>query len=395
VKVLWVSPDLPHPERGAGAVLELELLRAAAERHDVHLITADHSQHHRRGPIVDLGVSVEFVHWRPRHVPTTTLGTVAAVATYRPTLTMGVRSRRLPALVRAVEGWQATHPVDLVHVMQGELAPVLQAVRGPATLLLFDVLSRQMAREVELHTSRQKRVRWGAELRKATAWERRWYPRADGIACVSAVDAEALASLIGRPVRVLPNPIADAFFESPDRPRSDRIVTLVSSLAYRPNIDALTWLGTEIWPLVLEQVPDARLHVVGSSPEPAAVDAARTAGARLFADVPDVRPHYWEAAVSVAPVRLGSGLRNKVIHAMACGAPVVATSTALEGIDAVPGRHLLVADDAAGFAAAIVDALLDPAAAAQRAHDARAIADGFRSHVAAAALEDWWSVATA
>jgi glycosyltransferase involved in cell wall biosynthesis len=124
------------------------------------------------------------------------------------------------------------------------------------------------------------------------------------------------------------------------------------------------------------------------------VEAARAAGARLFADVPDVRPHYWEAAVSVAPVRLGSGLRNKVIHAMACGAPVVATSTALEGIDATHGTHLLVADDAAGFATAVVDALLDPAGAVQRADRARAIADGFRSHVAAQALEDWWSAAT-
>jgi glycosyltransferase involved in cell wall biosynthesis len=150
------------------------------------------------------------------------------------------------------------------------------------------------------------------------------------------------------------------------------------------------WLTSEIWPLVVERCPDAKLVIVGRHPVDEVVRAAADSGASLEADVEDVRPYYWKAAVLVAPIRLGSGLRNKVLHAMACEAPVVATPTALEGMDAESGRHLLVASDARGFADAIVETLDDPEAARERVAAARAFVEGFRGRAVADKLEAWW-----
>jgi GT2 family glycosyltransferase len=136
----------------------------------------------------------------------------------------------------------------------------------------------------------------------------------------------------------------------------------------------------------------AKLEIVGTNPTPAVAAATARSGASLHRDVEDVRPFYWRAAAAVAPIRLGSGLRNKVVHAIACGAPVVATSTALEGLD-VDERHVLVADDPHGFAAAIVATIRDAETAQVRAEAARTILTAHRAETVGASFADWWRVA--
>jgi glycosyltransferase involved in cell wall biosynthesis len=286
---------------------------------------------------------------------------------------------------------QRRRHVDLVHLTSTELASLVGACHATAVLLAFDVFSRHSRRERSLAVTRARRLRWAIEERRLARWERRWLPRFAGVAVVSDVDAAAIRELTPVVPDVIPNPVVDAFFAPPQVERSDRTVTLVANLGYRPNIDAVEWLGREIWPRVIDSVPDAELEVVGANPAPGVEGEIRRAGGRLSANVPDVRPYYWRAAVAVAPIRGGSGLRNKVLHAMACGAPIVATSTALEGIDAVSRRHLLVADDAAGFAAAIVETLHDREHAAQRTVAARELLDAHRSDAVGERFEAWWA----
>ena len=100
------------------------------------------------------------------------------------------------------------------------------------------------------------------------------------------------------------------------------------------------------------------------------VQQVESIGGHLAVDVPDIRPYYWEATVVVAPVRLGAGLRNKVIHAMACHAPVVATPMALEGIAVEDGAHVVTASSAEGLADAIVRTMSEPEESARRAEAA-------------------------
>jgi glycosyltransferase involved in cell wall biosynthesis len=122
------------------------------------------------------------------------------------------------------------------------------------------------------------------------------------------------------------------------------------------------------------------------------VDAA---GAELWADVADIRPAYWEASVVAVPIRLGSGVKNKVVHAAACGAPLVSTSFGVDGSGVRPGDEALVADDAADFAAAITATLADPQAAAARATRARRVAQAHHVDAAGPALEALWGEAVA
>lgn len=391
MKVLWVTPYLPSPSAGGGPAHEWELLRHAARRHDIEVITTE-SVADTQIELDGSSVPMQSVSWkRPDASVPSRLRYAIEVLRAWPTHELRTGRARLDAARAGIAAAQRRQPRELVHITSTELAPVADACDAPTALLAFDVIRRQAARERALASSFAEVVRWTLDERRAAIWERRWLRRVTGVAAVSSVDAAELSTMVSREVPVVPNPISDAFFAPPSVPRSTRTAVFVGNLAYRPNIDAAHWLMEDIWPAVRQLLPDAVLELVGHRPHPSLVETAARTGTTLHADVPDVRPHYWGAAVTVAPVRLGSGLRNKIIHAMACDAPVVATTASIEGIDVRPGVELLVADDADAFAAAVVETLTDTRATAERVDRARSVLAPYRSGAVAEAFDAWWT----
>ncbi|MBN8902036.1 MAG: glycosyltransferase, partial [Rhodospirillales bacterium] len=144
------------------------------------------------------------------------------------------------------------------------------------------------------------------------------------------------------------------------------------TMDYAPNVDAVTWFATDVLPLIRARLPDAQFHVVGAHPAPAVQALARRPSVHVTGRVADVRPYLAHAAVAVAPLRIARGIQNKVLEAMAMARPVVVTSGALEGIDAIPGRDLLLADAAEAFAAACCRLVERPDLAAALGAAARA-----------------------
>ena len=139
-----------------------------------------------------------------------------------------------------------------------------------------------------------------------------------------------------------------------------------------PNADGLIWLLESVWPQVRTRRPDARLRVIGKVA--AAWDRPWPEGAEAAGFVDDLAAAYAGAALTLTPLRFGSGVKIKVIEALAHGLPVISTPVGAEGMEAAPAEVLHVADDAAAFAAAMVAALGDPRAAAHRTA-ARAFAE--------------------
>jgi sugar transferase (PEP-CTERM/EpsH1 system associated) len=123
-------------------------------------------------------------------------------------------------------------------------------------------------------------------------------------------------------------------------------------MGYRPNVDAARWFAEAVLPGIRRRVPDARFAVVGADPAPAVRDLARLPEVIVTGRVPDVRPYMAHAVAAVAPLRIARGVQNKVLEAMSMALPVVASPQAWTGIDAEPGRELLLAEGAGEFAAA-------------------------------------------
>jgi glycosyltransferase involved in cell wall biosynthesis len=133
-------------------------------------------------------------------------------------------------------------------------------------------------------------------------------------------------------------------------------------MATYTNVNAATWFAREIFPRIEQQRPDASFWIVGRSPQRAVQALARPPRVVVTGEVPDVAEWLLRAEVGVDPLRIGAGMQNKLIQAMGCELPVVATSVANEGIGATPGEHLLLRDEPAAFAAAVLELLGDAGA---------------------------------
>lgn len=178
----------------------------------------------------------------------------------------------------------------------------------------------------------------------------------------SEIDKEYLLSMApGLNVAVVPHPAGLDITERRFDRQKNLILFLASYKYLRRNVDAALFFYHRVFPLVRKVIPDARFIAAGYGP-PDDLKALQTKDPAVTVPgfVNDIDACYKEAAVFVAPILTGGGIIVKILDAMAAATPVVTTPYGNEGIGAVPGRDLLVADDPEGFAAAVVKLLMDP-----------------------------------
>jgi len=221
-----------------------------------------------------------------------------------------------------------------------------------------------------------RRLYAGANWRKLRREELGTYRDADGVYLCSTADEQRLHKQApGLRTTVIPN-AADVEYYQPrlTDPRPDgRTLVYFGLLSTVPNIDGVVHFVRDIWPRVAEAHPEARCKIIGGRPPPSLLALA---GPRieLTGFVPDLRPHLAEAAAIVVPLRLGGGTRLKIVEAMAMGKAIVSTTLGAEGIDAVPGRDILIADEPQAFATAVKRLLTEPGLAARIGFSARRLA---------------------
>jgi glycosyltransferase involved in cell wall biosynthesis len=136
-----------------------------------------------------------------------------------------------------------------------------------------------------------------------------------------------------------------------------------------PNVDAVEFFLSEVFPLIRDRLPGATLMIAGRSPDVRVLKAVQgLAGVTVSGTVEDVRPYLWGAKISIVPIRIGSGTRLKIFECMAAGVPVVSTTVGAEGLSYEDGTDIVIEDDPSSFADACVRLLSEDAAR-------RAIAD--------------------
>jgi glycosyltransferase involved in cell wall biosynthesis len=139
-------------------------------------------------------------------------------------------------------------------------------------------------------------------------------------------------------------------------------LVFAGSMDWMPNIDGLTYFVDEIFPLILERRPQCTLIVAGRRPAPKIQRLAeRFSNITVTGTVPDIRPYLWKSAVSIVPLRIGSGTRLKIYESMAARVPVVSTTIGAEGLDVNPPVDIRLADSPRDFAAQCIGLLEDHA----------------------------------
>ena len=305
----------------------------------------------------------------------------------------------VPALQQALNRVLRERRFDIVNLEFPYLGHCVlrQAPQGeklPPLVVDLHEIAYDLARQFAVAGANMgRRLYAGANWRKLRREELNIYREADGIYLCSTEDEQRLLDEIpaARTV-VIPN-AADVDYYQPrptDPPPDGRTVVYFGLLSTVPNIDAVVHFVQEIWPRIAKAHPEARCKIIGGRPPPSLLALA---GPRveLTGFVPDLRPHLAGAAVVVVPLRLGGGTRLKIVEAMAMGKAIVSTTLGAEGIEAVPGRDILIEDQPEAFADAVNRLLAEPTVAARVGQSARRVAvERYAWSAAAEALEGFY-----
>jgi len=238
--------------------------------------------------------------------------------------------------------------------------PVIRRL-SPRTRVLVDT--------VDVHFVRNARRAFlaggGGQLDDGFASEMRRelnvYAAADGVLTVSGKEAGLLADLLSGATPAWAVPDCEEVPASPVPAAGRRGIVFVGNFRHAPNVDAIEFLCRDVLPNLDPAVRRAHpVSVVGNAPTEAVRQAVAAApGVRLVGWVPDVLPYLATARAAVIPLRYGAGTKRKLIQALMSGTPAVTTTVGAEGLELDDGRSALVADDPAGFAAALARAATD------------------------------------
>jgi glycosyltransferase involved in cell wall biosynthesis len=365
MRIMLVTSMVPDAG-GVGAIPKLlaAQLEGLRERHEITLVTSfgeDPGQAEAATRLLDSGLDAHILdrrrsrsarrRWRVR-------GELAASWATRgwPWRVVCGAAGMQPLLDRLAR----THEFDVVAVEDNPMA-VLRFPAGVPVVLTEHEATRAPASQWQAARLYERPLR----ALRALDWKR-WdkflpaiWERFDLLQVFCEADAAEVrrwGAALGAKTRI--NPYGMILPEPCDPAREEPgTVLFTGTFAHLPNRDAARWLSEEIMPAVRARHPQARLRIVGSAP-PAEILALAGAGIEVIADAPSMEPHLQAAAVVVAPVRSGGGMRMKVLEAMARQKAVVTTQLGAEGFTSLePEPPLLLADDSEGIAAAIAQLL--------------------------------------
>ena len=264
-----------------------------------------------------------------------------------------------PEMALAIKETLAAEKIDLVVASQVDMAVYSRYFRGlPAIFEEVEtgVLYEQFARA----ESPLQRLRFGLTWAKHRRYLRLLFKDFQACTVVSAQERVLLQRVVGgmETVEVLPNCIDLADYVGVNEPPQPGTLVFMGAFSYNPNYEAMVWFVEKVLPIIQSELPGVRLTITGNHqnrPLPPAENVTLTG----FVD--DIRPLVARSWASIVPLHTGGGTRLKILEAMALGTPVIATPKGAEGLDAEPGRHLLVADSPAAFADSVISVLQDAA----------------------------------
>ncbi len=346
MKILAISVRIPEEGKKGEQVLSFHRLSFLAKRHAIHLICFGVPDQDAAAVsrLEALGIVVQLIHWNMFEAG---MNVLLSVANHSEPFQCALFNSKL--FRHAVECILTTWQPDAVYAVMVRVLGNLNIYRGPLFVDMVDSMGLNFSRRVTMEHG-LKRYAFEMECKRVSAYEIYVAHRASCSFVVSAVDQQFIGS---DRVRVLPLGInCQQFFRQSDG-SSDLVIVFTGNMNYKPNVDAVLWFYSKCWNALKEAVPGVRWVIAGSNPtsdvEVLRSDQAITVTGR----VPSLAAVINASRVSIAPMQSGSGMQFKILEAMACGVPVVATSLGLGDIGAERDRDVLLADTPESFVQAV------------------------------------------
>lgn len=362
MRILQICPRVPWPPHDGGRVAMLQLTRGLTAAGAAVDVAALNQQKFFVDP---LQAAAALAPAKLHSVDIDTSRYVRALLRPAPLLVARFYSPEFARLLRRL-----APEYDVIQLEGQFLLPYVPAIRA---VTRAPIVLR--AQNVEFRIWERLGTRsFGARVvaRSLRRWEIAHLNDCDALLPIAGEDARDFRTLgATRPALVVPCGVeagAVAVEADPNR------AYFIGSMQYRPNQEAVRWLADEVWPRVIARAPRARLTVAGSGFPAALRTHLESRGIEVAADVPDLAPFASSFRTMLAPLFSGSGMRIKVLEAMAQGKAVIATTLGAGGIDVTPGENILIADDPDGFAEHVIRCMEDDALAQRIGAAARTLA---------------------
>ena len=371
MKILWLKTGPLHPLDTGGKIRTYNMLRALKRAHDVtymSLCPPEVSEDVRKSA-AEYCHRAAWIPWQETRKGSVRFGVELLRNFLGSRLPYVIQKYRSAPMAAAIHDADAKGAADLI--VCDFLTPAVNLIwpgrrlKTPSLLFQHNVESLIWQR---LHDTADglKRFYLRGQWRRMARFEREACARFDGVVGVSDEDCGLMRKELGAEnvLGSVPTGVDCEYFGASQWPRQDHSVVFLGSMDWMPNIDAVEFFTSEIWPAVKKQFPHATFMVVGRNP-PAKLKELekRIPGVRVTGTVDDVRPFLGASAVMVVPLRVGGGTRIKIFEGMATGIPVVSTRIGAEGLPVAHGENILLADTPADFAARITELFQQPARA--------------------------------
>jgi sugar transferase (PEP-CTERM/EpsH1 system associated) len=249
------------------------------------------------------------------------------------------------ALDRHVQNLLASERWDLIFVHCSTAAQYVEHVRHIPKILDFGDMDSQKWLEYAHYKPFPLSLGYWLEGTKLRASEKRLAGRFDVCTTTTLAEWKTLQSMgASADIDWFPNGVDADYFCPTDGTYDADTISFIGRMDYYPNQECMARFCERVWPALKALRPAMKLLIVGADPSPAMRKLGELDGVTVTGSVADVRPFVRRSALMVAPLKIARGTQNKILEAMAMGVPVVTSSVAADGVDAVSGAHLMVAD---------------------------------------------------
>ncbi len=365
-EILFLAHRIPYPPNRGDKIRSWNVLKHLGSLGRVHLACfaddeedAGHLDALRR----EMGAALGEVHVEVRRKGKLRAA-AEALRAGKPILLTMFDSAEMHGFVRRTLDRRQVEAIYAFSVQMAQFVPA-----GCRQTFIMDFVDVDSAKFAEYAGAGALRWVHRREADKLSDFEQATAARAETSLFVSEAEAQLFrAAFSGANVRAISNGIdldhyhAAAAFP-PHAAAQRPLIVFTGQMDYRPNVEAVISFADQCLPQILRNAPSACFAIVGRNPTPAVMRLSQREGVIVTGSVPDVRSWLAAADVVVAPLRIARGIQNKVLEAMAMARPVVASPAAFEGIEAQPGRDLLVAKTPDEEARAVLRLLADRTAA--------------------------------
>ncbi len=358
MKILFLTPYVPLPPNFGGAMRVYYLLKGLSQNHEVTFLTFGNKD---KVDLLNKNVGLLYKDyylvkptwaWKYRR-----LAQLFALLTSKSFFSLFTKSKEMQAKINEILSLQDFDIIQMEFPIMGCFH-----FRSRAMKILdehnieYDNFYRMWKKTksplIKLHYKR--------EFTKSRMEEINVCKKMDAILTVSGKDKSILQKEIpGIPKFIIPNGVDVEYFKPSPQKIEPYSMVFTGMMAYMPNHDGMNYFLDEIFPLILKQIPEAKIYIVGNRP-PKNLKKRSSKNIIITGFVPDVRSYVWHACLYVVPLRMGGGTRLKVLEALAMKKTVVSTTIGSEGIEVINNESVLIADEAEDFANKSVRILKNP-----------------------------------